>query len=61
MGDVQAVMKRRVSANDYSTVVAGHPEILPSVFNSEEFKKDYTLSKDLASIVLRISELAEGL
>jgi hypothetical protein len=41
--------------------VAEHPEILPSVFNAGEFKKDYALSKDLAPIVTRVNELAEGL
>jgi len=42
-------------------VVTEHPEILPSVFNVEEFKKDYALSKDLAPIVLQAGELNEGL
>jgi hypothetical protein len=43
------------------TVVAKHPEILPSVINIDEFKRDYLLSKSLAPIVLRASELDEGL
>jgi len=43
------------------TVVDEHPEILPSVFNTEEFKKDYALAKQLAPIVLAANELIEGL
>jgi hypothetical protein len=44
----------------YHTVV-DHPEIMPGVFDMEEFKRDYTLSKDLAPIVNQIKELAESL
>jgi hypothetical protein len=44
----------------YSTV-NNHPDILPNVFNTAEFLSDYTLSKDLTSIVNLINELAEGL
>lgn len=44
----------------YETVTK-HPEILPNVFNIEEFKKDYNLSKNLTPIVNQIKELAEGL
>ncbi|NLW48705.1 MAG: hypothetical protein GXY86_15435 [Firmicutes bacterium] len=44
----------------YHTVI-DHPEIMPGVFDMEEFKRDYTLSKDLAPIVNQIKELAEGL
>lgn len=40
--------------------VTDHPDIMPNVFNMEEFKKDYTLSKDLTPIVNQIKELAEG-
>jgi hypothetical protein len=29
-------------------VVNAHPDILPGVFDAQEFKKDYQLSKDLA-------------
>ena len=40
---------------------ADHPEILPQVFNSAEFKQDCQLSKDLTAIVTQINELAESL
>jgi hypothetical protein len=38
-----------------------HPEILPGVFNKEEFNKDYQLSKDLTAIVNMVNELADSL
>jgi hypothetical protein len=41
--------------------VNDHPEIMPSVFNTAEFKKDYALSKDLTPIVNQINELADSL
>jgi hypothetical protein len=44
----------------YNTVTT-HPEILPSVFSADEFKKDYQLIKDLTLIVNQINELSEGL
>lgn len=43
------------------SAVTQHPEILPSVFNVEEFIRDYNLSNELAPIVDQINELAEGL
>ena len=42
----------------YNTVLS-HPQILPPVFDAEEFKKDFQLSKDLTSIVSKINELAD--
>jgi hypothetical protein len=42
-------------------VASAHPEILPGVFNVNEFKKDYQLSRDLASIFDQVNELAESL
>ncbi len=42
-------------------VVNSHPEILPSVFNAEEFNKDYTLAKSLSPIVNMSGELSRGL
>ena len=42
-------------------VVNDHPEILPAVFNTAEFKKDYTLIRDLTPITNMVNELAEGL
>ena len=38
-----------------------HPEILPPVFDSAEFKKDFQLSKDLTTIVDMANELTESL
>ena len=38
-----------------------HPEILPGIFDVEEFKKDYRLAKDIIPIVNMVNELAEGL
>jgi len=37
-----------------------HPEIMPSVFPSEEFRKDYQLYKDLGPIAGQIAQLAES-
>jgi hypothetical protein len=42
-------------------VASAHPEILPGVFDLEEFKNDYQLSKDLAMIGDLINELADGI
>jgi len=42
-------------------VVSAHPEILPSVFDADEFKKDYQLSKDLAAITDQMRQLADSL
>jgi len=41
-------------------VVIDHPEILPSVFDKEEFIRDYQLSKDLTPIDNQINELSES-
>lgn len=38
--------------------VTAHPEIMPGVFNIEEFMKVYTLLKDLTPIANQITELA---
>ncbi len=38
-----------------------HPQIMSGVFDLEEFKKDYILSKDLATIVNQIDQLADSL
>lgn len=38
-----------------------HPEILPSVFDTAEFRKDYRLSKDLSVIAAQVNELADTL
>jgi len=42
-------------------VVNDHPEIMPSVFDVTEFKRDYLLSKDLITIVDQINQLSESL
>lgn len=42
-------------------IVQTHPEILPSVFNKEEFFRDYELFKTLSPILSQISELTEGI
>jgi len=63
--DIQSIFKAGVGYLPFIdlayAVVTEHPEILPSVFNVEEFKKDYALAKDLAPIVLQVGELNEGL
>jgi hypothetical protein len=41
-------------------VVVDHPEILPAIFDKEEFIKDYLLSKDLTPIDNQINELSES-
>jgi len=40
--------------------VKTHPEILPGVFDKEEFLKDYALLSALSPILNQINELAEG-
>lgn len=42
-------------------VVEQHPEILPPVFNKEEFKKDSELYAAIAPIALRVSALHTGM
>jgi len=44
----------------YQTVIA-HPEILPSVFDKEEFLRDYALLIALRPILNQINELAESI
>jgi len=41
-------------------VVIAHPEILPGIFNKEEFLRDYDLFIALRPIFNQINELAEG-
>jgi len=41
-------------------VVVDHPEILPAIFDKEEFIKDYQLSKDLTPIDNQINQLSES-
>ena len=42
-------------------VVETHPEILPAVFDKEEFLKDYELFSKLRPVYNLINELAEGI
>ena len=41
--------------------VSDHPEIMPTVFDTTEFKKDFTLIKDLTPIANQINELADSI
>jgi hypothetical protein len=41
-------------------VVVAHPEILPGVFDKEEFKRDYDLLIALRPILNQVNELAES-
>lgn len=41
--------------------VTAHPEIMPGTFDLEEFKRDYSLTKDLIPIMNEVNALAEGL
>ncbi len=43
-----------------NSVVADHPEILPSVFSIGEFKRDYQLALDLQPILDKLKELTEA-
>lgn len=38
-------------------VASDHPEIIPSVFDKEEFVKDYQFAKDLSAIAALLDEL----
>lgn len=42
-------------------VVTAHPEIIPPVFDKEEFNRDYQLLSSLRPIFNQISELAESI
>jgi len=44
----------------YQTVTT-HPEILPGIFDKDEFTKDYELLSSLRPILTQINELAEGI
>jgi len=64
-GDIQGLFK---AGNGYAPflekayfAVNQHPQIMPGVFDVEEFRKDYNLSKDLGAIVSQINQLADGL
>ena len=40
--------------------ITAHPEILPAVFDKEEFENDYKLTKDLLPIANQLAELASA-
>ena len=42
-------------------VVTTHPEILPAIFDKEEFLRDYELFNTIRPIFNQINELAEGI
>jgi len=42
-------------------VVTTHPEILPTIFDREEFIRDYELFNSIRPILNQINELAEGI
>lgn len=42
-------------------VVDTHPEVLPPVFNKEEFRKDYALYKTVNPLALQVAEIHTGL
>jgi len=42
-------------------VVVTHPEILPAIFDKDEFLRDYELFKVIQPIYNQINELAEGM
>jgi hypothetical protein len=41
-------------------VVTAHPEILPGIFDKDEFLKDYQLTKDLTLIASQLTELSSA-
>ena len=43
------------------SAINSNPQIIAGVFDLEEFNKDYTLSKDLTSIVSEINQLADSI
>lgn len=43
-----------------SQVVDTHPEILPQIFDKDEFSKDYALVKSIHPVYVQLNELAEG-
>ncbi len=42
-------------------VLTAHPDIMPGVFDAEEFRRDYTLARDMTPYVDEITELLEGM
>lgn len=44
----------------YNTIT-DHPEIMPSIFDKEEFKKDYIFAADLMPIIAKVRSILETL
>lgn len=42
-------------------VLTVHPEIMPGIFDAEEFKKDYKLARDMTPYMNEVRELLEGM
>jgi len=63
--DIQGIIKLGNAYTPFinliNQTVAQHPEILPAVFNKEEFTRDYELLNTLHLLLNQINELAEGL
>lgn len=43
------------------SVVQQHPQVLPAVFDAEEFQRDYALSKNLSHIATQVRQLENAL
>ena len=43
----------------YNTIT-DHPEIMPSIFDKEEFKKDYIFAADLMPIIAKVRSILEA-
>jgi hypothetical protein len=63
--EIQGLMK---AGNTYApfiekayNAINAHPQIMAGVFDIEEFKRDYTLAKDLTTIKNHVEQLADGL
>lgn len=63
--DIQGIIKLGNAYTPFinliNQTVAQHPEILPAVFNKEEFARDYELLRTLQPLLNQINELAESL
>jgi len=46
--------------NKSFNAVSNHPDIMPAIFDIDEFKRDYALSQDLLAIGNQVNELAEA-
>ena len=63
--EIRSLMKASNSyhpfiSKSYNAIV-DHPDIMPAVFDLDEFKRDYHLSQDLAVIGNQVKELAEAI